>query len=177
MCAMYAGRRDVSMFRGVNRELIKKVIQSEVDILKVSVEESKTNLYGESLKKTYYQDIRLACMIKLEPQDVKYDGHGGDVSQLCRFAFLRDDLMKANIFVQIGDIIDWNGNIWEIDKVQNSNLLMNRNPDYNKTIDTYEYNDLDNHKFGWNISVICETHATRLTRAGLQNTYSGEPKD
>lgn len=174
--AIFGGKRDAAMFRQINRELIKKIVQSEVDIIKVSVEDTPSNLYGESLHKYYYQDVRLACLIKLNNRETKDVEYGTDIDQICRFSFLRDDLVKANIFLETGDMIDWNGRIWEIDKKIEDSLFMSRNPDYNKTINEYDYNDLPEHTFGWNVSVIVDAHLTRNTKTNLIQTNSGNPE-
>lgn len=175
MCAKFAGRRDIGLFRSIGRELIKKIVQTEVDIVKVSVEDSPSNLYGEALRKYYYQDVRLACLIKLQPRETKDETYGQDIDQISRFAFLRDDLVKANLFLELGDMIDWNGSVWEIHRKVEDDLYLSRNPDHNKTINEYDYNDFAQHEFGWNVSVIVEAHLTRNTKTSLQRTNAGDP--
>lgn len=173
--ALFSGRRDISLFRSINRELIKRIIQSEVDLIKVSIEDTVSNLYGESRNKVYYQDVRLACLIRLDEQDTKNEGSGPNITQTARFAFLRDDLKKAGYYPENGDLVDWNGALWEIDKLIEADNFMSKNPDYNKTVNEYDFNDILVHKFGWNVSIICDAHMTRKTRTSLDDMYSGDP--
>ena len=46
--------RDIRFFEGISRELVDAVITTAVVLYKLVIENSKTNLYGESLSKTYY---------------------------------------------------------------------------------------------------------------------------
>ena len=173
--ALFAGRRDISLFRRINRELIKRIIQSEVDLIKVAINDIDINVYGESKNKIYYQDVRLACLINPSPQETTTEGYGPNIAQKCRYAFLRDDLVKADILLEDGDLIDWNGALWEIDAIIESSNFMSKNPDFNKTVDGYDFNDVAVHQFGWNYAIICEAHMTRRTRTSLEEMYSGNP--
>ena len=53
--ARFALSRDIKFFEGISRELVDAVIETAVILYKLVIEDSKTNLYGESLNKNYYQ--------------------------------------------------------------------------------------------------------------------------
>lgn len=160
--SLYVRNNDRSLLRGLNRELIKRIIDTEVDLLKISVETTNENIYGESTEKTYYTDIRLACLIKLEERDTIQYGIGPDIEQKCEFGFLRDDLIKTSFVIEQGDYIDWNGELWEVDTVRDDQHFFQRNPEWNKGDDT-----------GWNVSIVCESHRTRKSRTGLTRVNAG----
>jgi len=162
---LYGKNNDRSLFRSLNRELINKIIRDEVDVLKISVENTSTNIYGEALEKAYYQDVRIASLIDLEERTTSHEGFGQDVEQKCTFRFLRDDLVNTALVLEQGDLVDWNGDFWEIDTVKEDQQFLQANPDFNKASDTS----------GWNVSVICETHRTRKSRTSLERINVGNP--
>jgi len=161
---LYAGRRDMSMFRGVNRELMRKMIDTEIDIYKLSINDTDTNLYGESTNKQYLNPIRIHSLIQVDEQSAKYDEFGPDVEQTARFAFLRDDLTQLNVVLETGDILHWNNRYWELDKEIENQLFFKRNPETNKTIGS---------NFGWNVSLVYTAHETRKNRVQIEDTDQG----
>jgi hypothetical protein len=178
--ALFGGERDISLFRHINKELINDIVQTEIDIYKTSLYDSKTNLYGEALTRTYFQAVRVACLITHEDQTWDAaDGFGPDVNQTATFAFLRDTLKDvSDLVLEVGDIINWNAIYWEVDGILENDLFMNRNPDTNKTIDDYAYNSIGPpQEFGWNYSIIANTHMTRRDRLSIENIRSGIPKN
>jgi len=162
--ALYATERDIAFMRGINRELINDIVQSEVDIYKLLVEQTPTNIYGETDSKTYYVPFRIASIIKPTDQQEAYTEFGPDYSQNVVFAFLRDDLKKCDIVIETGDIIVWNELFFEVDHIIENNYLFSRNPETNKTISD---------KFGWNVSVLCNCHVSRKNRAQLEEVRFG----
>ena len=67
--AIFGGNRDIKLFNTINRELINDVMDLQVDIYKPSLNDSKTNLYGESMRRVYLTAVRVACLIELSEQD------------------------------------------------------------------------------------------------------------
>jgi hypothetical protein len=177
--ALFGSARDASLFRHINKELINDIVQTEVDIYKTSLYDSKTNLYGEALKKTFFPAVRVACLITVDDQTWESDDFGPDVNQGATFAFLRDTLKDtADLVLEVGDIINWNAIYWEVDALVNNDLFMGRNPDTNKTIDDYAYNDIGPpQEFGWHYGIVASTHMTRRDKLSIENIRSGIPKN
>ena len=46
--ALFGGSRDISLFRHVNRELLRNIITQQCAIYKLSLEQTTTNMYGEA---------------------------------------------------------------------------------------------------------------------------------
>ena len=65
--ARFTLARDIKFFEGISRELVDAVIETAVVLYKLIIEDSKTNLYGESLNKTYYQGVQTTAVIEREP--------------------------------------------------------------------------------------------------------------
>jgi hypothetical protein len=106
--------RDIDFFRSISRELVDTVIQTAIVLFKVNTYESKVNIYGESLNKTWYPGVEMYCLIDKEGEDVSYEGFGPDNNQ--NITFKLDKLMceEKEIYPEIGDVIFFDQSYYEI---------------------------------------------------------------
>lgn len=141
--ARFSLERDIKFFEGVSRELVDAVVTTAVVLYKLVVENSKINLYGESLSKTYYSGVECNAMIDRENTTATYDGFGSDQGQNVEFRFNRFTLKEKNFYPEIGDIIFHNNAYFEIDNVREDQLVAGR-------VGETE-----------NFSIICSTFMTR----------------
>jgi hypothetical protein len=139
--ARFTLSRDIKFFEGISRELVDAVIETAVVLYKLVIEDSKTNLYGESLNKTYYQGVETTAVIERESSTSEYEGFGSDKSQNVEFRFNRFTLEDTEFYPEIGDIIFHNNGYFEIDNVREDQLIGGQ----------------VNNKF----SIICSTFMTR----------------
>ena len=115
--------RDIRFFRDISRELVDSVIRTTVVLYKLIIDESGTNLYGESLRKTYYQGVETTALIEREETSVNYEGFGSDQGQNVEFRFNRFTLEENGFYPEIGDIIYHNDAYFEIDNVREDQLI------------------------------------------------------
>lgn len=115
--------RDIRFFRDISRELVDSVIRTTVVLYKLIIDESGTNLYGESLRKTYYQGVETTALIEREETSVNYEGFGSDQGQNVEFRFNRFTLEDNGFYPEIGDIIYHNDAYFEIDNVREDQLI------------------------------------------------------
>ena len=124
--ARFALSRDIKFFEGISRELVDAVIETAVVLYKLVIEDSKTNLYGESLNKTYYQGVECSAIIQREDTQANYEGFGADSSQTVQFRFNRFTLKDTGFYPEVGDIIFHNDAYFEIDNVTEDFLIGGR---------------------------------------------------
>lgn len=146
--ARFALGRDIKFFEGISRELVDAVIETAVVLYKLVIEDSKTNLYGESLNKTYYQGVNCTAVIEREDTTSNYEGFGADTSQNVEFRFNRFTLKEKDFYPEIGDIIYHNDAYFEISNVREDQLIGGRTDDTEK------------------FSILCSTFMTR--RSSIQ---------
>ena len=144
--ARFALGRDIRFFEGISRELVDAVVTTGVILYKLIIEESKTNLYGESLSKTYYQSVECNAIIQREDTAANYEGFGSDTNQTVDFRFNRFTLEDKSIYPEIGDIIFHNNAYFEVDNVREDQLIAGRDTEH--------------------FSIICSTFMTR--RSSIQ---------
>jgi hypothetical protein len=68
-------------------------------------------------------------------------------------------MVKADVVPEVGDIIEWHNNFYEVDTVIENQFFLGRDNNYQLE----ERND----KFGTSVSFLCKTHMTRADRVGL----------
>ena len=144
--ARFTLSRDIKFFEGIARELVDVVIETAVVLYKLVIEDSKTNLYGESLNKTYYQGVETTAVIERDNSTSEYEGFGADKNQIVEFRFNRFTLEDTGFYPVVGDIIFHNNGYFEIDNVREDQMVGGQ---------------VDN-KF----SIICSTFMTR--RSSIQ---------
>ena len=125
------------MIDSMNEELIDDVIGQSVDIYKVSIDNTESNIYGESITKYYDVGFRVNCLIQFNEPEVSLDEFGTDVDASIEMYFQRNNLASGslNFFPEVGDIVDWNEFYWEINGVTEPQLI-GGHPKYRHSIKT-----------------------------------------
>ena len=170
--ALFGESRDISLFRHVNRELMRNIISQQVVLYKVNLDETKNNLYGEaSSKRVFNEPVLLYALIERGDQTAPTNDLGVGFNWPVTFRFLRDDLVDANLVLEIGDVVMWNEGYWEIDNENMNQLFVGKDPDYDYFDDT-DSNPLetDLRTFGYNVSVICTAPYVPADKVGLIKT-------
>ena len=81
--------RDLDFIKTISEEVVDYVVEQAVTLFKVSVGETKTNLYGESLGKVWRAPATMMAIVDREPINVTYEGFGPDKQGLVEFRFNR----------------------------------------------------------------------------------------
>jgi hypothetical protein len=107
--------RDLQLFRSFARELVDTVIENTCVLFKVNLNETKINLYGEAMNKTWHPGVELFVLINKEPNTATYEGFGPDTNQNIEFRFDRLLCEERNAYPEIGDVIYFDTSYYEID--------------------------------------------------------------
>jgi hypothetical protein len=181
--ALYGEARDISLFRHVNRELMGNIISQECSFYKLRLTQTNFNMYGEAAEAKYYDGpILLYSVIENPAQIQPTDDMGVSFEWKPTFRFLRDDLLNklqdfnydyefgdiygTNLVPQIGDIIYYQTAYFEIYASNAKQFFVGKDPDYPNKPQPEGFNPgLEN--FGWNTSIICETHYVPADKVGI----------
>ena len=156
---LFGSNRDFNLLVNINRELVKDIVEQEILYYKLSLEDTVANLYGEALEKSYAEPVKLNCLITRGDQVITEDEFEPDLGREASFAFIRQDLVDTNSVPEVGDIVMWHEDYYEVDTVRENQLFVGRDSSYNLT----SYGE----SFGSSISIIVDCHLTRADRAGI----------
>lgn len=146
----FSAYQDYQTMLKLNKELINTVVDTPVVIYKLQVQHTKTNIYGEATSKAYYVGVQVPCLIDRAEANPNVDVGVVDVNQEIRFAFLRTTLEERNIYPEIGDIIYFDRQFYEINMTNEVQL--------------YAGQTVYNHQ------IYCNAHLMRVVPTQLQNT-------
>jgi hypothetical protein len=125
--------RDIEFFKSIARELVDDVVQNTIVLFKVNMNETKVNIYGESLNKTWYPGVELYALYSKSPEDVVYEGFGPEMQQNITFKLDRAMCEEKNLYPEVGDIIFFDTSYYEIDNT-NEIQFIGGSPDNNFSI-------------------------------------------
>ena len=157
--ALFGGSRDVSLFHNLNKELINDIIQTEIAYYKFALEQTKVNVYGEAPGKQYFEPLKIACLIDKQDQSWSSDAFGSDINQTIGFRFLKQELQDINLFPEIGDLLLFKNNFYEVDSRVENQFILGRDPDYTISTETTG--------FGKSFSILLNTHISRVEKLNL----------
>jgi hypothetical protein len=168
--ALYGQKRDISMFRFVNRELMHKIISQQVVFYKYKVAETKVNMYGESSTgRNFVDPVILFALIETSGFEYPESDFGVDFNWSVTYKFLKDDLVDANVYPEIGDVIMYQNGYWEIDNVNTTQFFVGKDPQY-PYLDGAGENPFEEDlgDFGYSVSVICTAHYVPSDRINIE---------
>ena len=157
--ALFGKNRDINLFHTINSELLKDIIQTEVAYYKFALEQTQANVYGESMGKNYYEPMKIACLIDRQDQAWSSNEFGSDINQTIGFKFLKEELLNINLIPEVGDILLFRNNFYEVDSKVENQLIMGRDKDYAISKETIDH--------GESFSVLINTHISRVEKLNL----------
>jgi len=157
---LFGSNKDFNLLVNINRELLSDIIEQEILYYKFDLLNTEANLYGESTIKSYYNPVKLNCLITRGDQVVSVDDFGPDLNREASFAFIREDLKDVQVVPEVGDILVWHNDYYEVDTVRENQLFIGRDNNYNLESSTSQ--------FGSTLSIIVDCHQTRREKTGIE---------
>jgi hypothetical protein len=161
--ALFGGRRDAKFLAAINSELINSIVDTEIEYFKIQIEQSNANLYGESERKAYYDSILIPCLITKDDKTSTMDDYGHTYNRTAKFALSRDLLETITLYPEVGDIILWDNEYFEIDNVDANQYFTGKNPE------TWP----NGSSHGYSVSIVVDAHVTRQTPTGIRDIRRG----
>ena len=140
--------RDVNFFKSIAREVVDDVVQDTIVLYKINLVDTKVNLYGEALNKTWHPGVQLNALIDKEGTNQNYEGFGSNTIQNIQFKLDRWMLEEKGIYPEIGDVIFFDTAYFEIN---NTNEVQ-----YTGGLPQY------------NFSVVCQTFMVSKSQLNIE---------
>jgi len=148
----FVSERDFRLFQHFNTEIIVDIVDIPVVLFKIIPDIVSVNIYGEATEKTRYRGIQLHALIRYPKTQETSDGFGFDTSQQgVEFRFQRKLLQDVNVYPEVGDVVQYNENYYEVDNVQEAQLIAGK-PEFNQTI-------------------LCMAHLTRRSSLNIEEIH------
>jgi hypothetical protein len=158
--ALFGSQRDIATFKGVTREVVENIISQMVGYYKVVLSDTPVNIYGEALNKNYIGPVLINCLIERGDFEFAQTEFGPDNSRSVQFRFFKDHLVEVNVFPEVGDVVLYNELFFQIDSVNENQLILGKDNDY-----SYQAG-LNN--FGSSYSIILKGHYTSPDALGIK---------
>ena len=132
----FISTKEINLIDSINEALIDEMVGQSVDIYKIDVNHTNSNIYGESSTKYYNVGFRVNCLIRYNaPETAQFQEVGTDVNSSIELMFQRNNLASGslNFMPEAGDICDWNDYYWEINGVTEPQLISGP-PTFNHSI-------------------------------------------
>jgi hypothetical protein len=113
--AKFISDRDVAFFKGLAREVVDVVVQNSAVLYKINLNDTRVNLYGEAMNKTWHTGVELYVLINKETTTTSYEGFGSETMQNIEFRFDRYMCEEKNSYPEVGDVIYFDDSYYEID--------------------------------------------------------------
>ena len=148
--------RDLDLFNTIAKDLVQDIIETPIYLYKLTVSSmTEDDLYGDSLNKVYYNPVIVYGLISHEDESSENTDAGIDTNQNITANFQRDILRTANVYPEIGDILEWNKSYYEIHNI-NENRLVAGQQDQN-----------------YNYTIQCFAHLSRKSKLQLEEFRAG----
>jgi len=167
----YFGRsRDINTFTNINNELLGQVIEQKVGYYQVILDETTPNIYGESTNKKYNGPVLLTCLLERGDTTPITDDFGMDFERKLTVRFFKPHLIIANVEPSVGDVILWNEDYYEVNNVNENQLVVGKDPEYAYTSQDFVP------EAGSSLSIILECFYIRPEKVNIrENRYPGNP--
>ena len=120
-----------------------------------------------SINAEFFDSILIPALITKETKTANMDDYGHDYTRTAQFGISRDILEKANFYPEVGDIVLWDNEYYELDNVDANQYFAGKNPD------TWP----NGSSFGYSVSVLCDSHVTRQRPLNIRKMNFGVTDD
>lgn len=162
--ALFGSARDADFIRKINKELLYKIIDTEIILYSYDPNSSDSDLRGETSNRFYFEPVRLSCLInRTNPTFNNDQGIGSTFNQNLELAFLTDTLKDTNVYPKSGDIIEWDNDFYEITTLYSNQYFMGKN----------QLTDLTQ-GYGYDVSVIVNAVYTKRSTIQIVDYDKGK---
>jgi hypothetical protein len=157
--ALFGRERDIFAFNTFNRELLEDIISQQIGYYKVKLNETSPNIYGEAMNKYYIGPVLLNCLIERGDYSSNRIDYTLEVNRVSTFRFFKNHLIDAHVVPEVGDVVMWNENYYEVDNVNENQLIVGKDNQYAYS-DGLQY-------YGNSLSIILTTHYVSPDKLGI----------
>lgn len=124
MAKLFVTDRELSFFSDITKEIIKDIAGQTIIYHAISEDKSIIDsLYGEAKDKISDKAIEIECLVNWQGSETTTTSFGIDKIFSLEVYFHTDDLEDKNIKIREGDFIEFEGHMFEINKLSQPDLI------------------------------------------------------
>lgn len=128
--SLFGSARDIATFKIFTKELVEDIVSQEVGYYKYKLDQNQINVYGEAMKKYFIGPVLIPCLIVRGEFSRESTDYGPDTVRSVDFRFFKDHLIEANVVPEVGDVVMYNEDYYEVNNVNENQFILGKNPDY-----------------------------------------------
>lgn len=124
MARLFITPREIDFISDLNKELIKDVVGQTIILYPISEVKSKVHdVYKESPNKVFEKPIRVDCLVRWEPQDIRTNEFGIEEYTTVTAFVLYRDMLDKQINISVGDFFSYGSQFFEIIGIQTTHKV------------------------------------------------------
>lgn len=124
MSRKFISRKEVAFVNTVTKELIQRVVGQEVFYYAILADKTKANdLYNEAIEKIWSPAVKINCLVTYENSQEQIGALPPDSKFSLDVYFHTSELIDQNVKPQMGDFLQFDGIMFEIQQVTESQLM------------------------------------------------------
>ena len=156
---MFGSTRDVATFKIFTKEIVEDIVSQQIGYYKIKLSDTPVNIYGEALTKYFIGPVLIPCLIVRGEYTRERTDYGPDTMRSVDFRFFKDHLIEANTVPEVGDVIMYNENYYEVDNINENQLILGKDPDYSYSTAV--------ENFGQSYSIVVTGHYSSPDKLGI----------
>lgn len=147
---------DFNTVQLIQQELVNIIVDTPVILYKLNQRLTKTNTYDEAPDRVYYNGVLIPCLYERAERQVIDGPQTIDTAQAANFRFLRYECQIRNIYPEIGDVIFFDQQYYEIERTVENQLWAGQDLEID--------------------SIICYSHATSRVITEIEPPDAMQPE-
>ena len=176
---IFGRQKDRELIKHFSKEVLQDILDTPVLIYKPYITKSNTNIYGEGVNgdKNWRPGVTIHATINREDQEWASNDFGIDINQKITFSFLNEDIWNIStsgtdenngFAVEIGDLVYYDSNYWEIDTTNKNQYLLGRNQNViSGDGEAFGFAD-ETEMHGESLSTVATAHLTRKSKLNVE---------
>ena len=122
---LFLGQKERDLVKSVNDEIAERIIGKAVVYYAIDIDSSNFHpVYGESLSKTFLSPIRIYALIHYDGEETTTTNYGSEKRSKITIYFHKRRLTEdQNIFVRVGDFVNYSDSYYEILSIEENREL------------------------------------------------------
>jgi len=116
--SVFTNAKEKNLTKQIVSEIVERVIGQQIIYYAVDTDKSNFHpIYDEAVDKVFLPGIQVYCLVQKDESEIEQTGFGVDRRRMITIHFHQKRISEdQNLYVRMGDYLQWNDEIYEIVK-------------------------------------------------------------